>query len=64
MAEPKKPDIKPDAANKPADTTRTLVQFTKPAGNYSPGDIAGFSADKAAQLVDKHKVAKRYVKGE
>ncbi len=33
-------------------TKRTIVKFTKPWNGYGPGEVAGFSDDKAQQLVD------------
>lgn len=38
---------------------KTLVKFTKPWSIYSPGDIAGFDADRAETLI-KGAIAEPY----
>lgn len=46
------------AAKKSAtDTKNVTITFTKPWNRYSRGDVAGFPADRAKQLVEGVKVA-------
>jgi len=55
VAEIKKPSAKPkDKAKK------VVVQFIAPWGRYVKNDVSGFDPKKAAQLIDKLKVAVAY----
>lgn len=41
------------SAEKTADPKKVTVTFLKAHGRYVAGDIAGFTADKAQQLIDR-----------
>lgn len=54
-----KPDSPPPTPE-PLQDPKVVVEFLCPFSRYSKGDIAGFDANYANELVEKRKVAKFY----
>lgn len=54
------PATPPKTSKNPQKESKIIVEFLCPFSRYSKGDIAGFDANYANELVEKRKVAKFY----